>query len=375
MSSLEYKFGPLVGMDPMYGKFDELHQMVCIGDFRFVPELLDANKLQVFHKYGDLKFSLIDYCAMNAGNDFFPEVYNKEDTNYITVATLLLDAGSEFDNSDNRENTPAICFAAAACHPELVHLLASRGALVTDQTVLYLLCGWSMFGIMEGHKVINDTLPDRLLATITVMHEFGADLDYQHVNVNSLMNQAILKNNVDVVRLLCELGASTEMKTNVKLSDGERLESISALELATFAPSCDSTLLIRVMVQELGFYVSDKMHKALREIVTGPPGNKGNKQPNDPRITTLDMLRSCCQGRGHPTICGATPSKDDKRCGGCRSVFYCCVEHAKKDWKQHRTTCQKIQRLKKIRQASIDSNNNKKKTPKKKKSKKKKNRR
>jgi hypothetical protein len=35
-----------------------------------------------------------------------------------------------------------------------------------------------------------------------------------------------------------------------------------------------------------------------------------------------------------------------QKCGGCRSVAYCCREHQLSDWKEHKTQCKLIQNAK-----------------------------
>ena len=57
--------------------------------------------------------------------------------------------------------------------------------------------------------------------------------------------------------------------------------------------------------------------------------------------TTADMmqqLRACASTR---TSCRKTPIH---ACGGCKTVKYCCQEHAKADWKMHKKDCKRIQR-------------------------------
>lgn len=49
-----------------------------------------------------------------------------------------------------------------------------------------------------------------------------------------------------------------------------------------------------------------------------------------PAATAGDSEPACA-------VCASTEAL--KCCGRCRTVFYCCVEHQKADWKAHKAFC------------------------------------
>ena len=48
---------------------------------------------------------------------------------------------------------------------------------------------------------------------------------------------------------------------------------------------------------------------------------------------------SCMQEGARAAGCGKCGKAADKRCGSCHQVSYCCPEHQKADWKEHRKVC------------------------------------
>lgn len=60
------------------------------------------------------------------------------------------------------------------------------------------------------------------------------------------------------------------------------------------------------------------------------------------------------QGGGYPNLCstcGKQVSHEvDGRCGACKSVWYCCKEHQRQDWPNHKEACSRIVDYKKLKE-------------------------
>ena len=215
--------------------------------------------------------------------------------NENTASTLILlkQLGADID-AKNDYNWTVLMRAASNGDVRLVKTLVKLGANIHHRQV-------------NGQNALYCAADFGSLPIVKMLAHLGADINVKGMNSETPIMRASSHRNVPMIRLLGSLGAELNHKTHNE------------------DWGCNNRKTSRARAEREGWSEVGKIE---------------------------DQLHMCARGRLDCRTLLYKKKKEKhigKKCGGCRVVMYCCVEHQKNDWPLHKKTCKKLQKLNKVR--------------------------